>query len=293
MSSWQQCLTSLTYHQLFFAELRSQKKSKEAPSASEEADYIEELGESNDEVYVEETSKPKAATTKTKKKTMSDSQNNNKQAKGSTANALSEAAQIAHEYISVADADVDQNRPAAESVYLSGNYMVSRTDEVGNSTDHICYAILVVAHSAEDAKRVEAKAFSNNGTANCNVVRIEKPTYPSWMSGNKLKKVTSCVFGTNASAAKAFRKSIIRGKSEEKVTLVDVHFDSTIHGKVSKLGWIHLKMIKENCPKCFDCGLRELLELPNLAAFQVEEVVFHQTSEKTVEGYDGELSVSE
>lgn len=254
---------------------------------------MEELDSGNDEDYIEETYKPKAARTTTKKNTMNDSQKNDKQTKGTTADALSEAAQLAHDYISVADADVDQKRPAAESVYLSGSYMVSRTDEVGNSTDHICYAILVVAHSAEDAKRVEAKAFSTNGSGNCNVVRIEKPTYPSWMSGNKLKKVTSCVFGSNPPAAKAFRKSIIRGKSEEKVTLVDVHFDNTIHGKVSKLGWIHLKMIKENCPKCLDCGFRELLELPNLAAFQVEEVVFHQTSEKTVEGYDGELSVSE
>jgi len=101
------------------------------------------------------------------------------------------------------------------------------------------------------------------------------------------------VFGTGSSAAKAFRKSVIRGKGEENVTLVDIHFENPIHATVSKLGYIHLKMNKEHSTKCTLCGYRELLELPNVAAFQVEEVVYHQTSEKTVGGFDGELSVSE
>ena len=278
-----------------FTELPSKTKPTKTPTRSKALGKILEESDDNSEEYIEEAPKPKAARKPTHQQTqrMSNSYQTRKHSQGTTEN-LSEATKQLANFLSEADADVDQNRPAAENVFLSGSYMVSRSDEIGNSTDHVCYAIIVVTASLEDdAKRVDAKAFCNNGTGNANVVRIEKPAYPSWMSGNKLKKVTSCVFGTGSSAAKAFRKSVIRGKGKENVTLVDVHFENPIHATVSKLGYIHLKMNKENSTKCTLCGFRELLELPNVAAFQVEEVVYHQTSEKTVGGFDGELSVSE
>ena len=77
------------------------------------------------------------------------------------------------------------------------------------------------------------------------------------------------------------------------MTLIDVHFENPILPTVVKLGFVHLKLMVEGAKPCPTCKVRKILEIPNIVAFQVEEVAYHQATEMTARGYDDEVSVSE
>lgn len=204
------------------------------------------------------------------------------------------AAESIYSFTSIAKADVDENNKAAEDVFLSMPYKKEIT--IGDMiNEYTFYCIAVLVHCKEDMGRVSAAAY-NLDDEGLRRVRVCKPTYPAFFYGNKQQTVTRAVFQGEEEAATAFSQSVFaNGGSEpgsvQNTTVVDVHLPKRINQSIRKINQCHLSLTAGML--CSQCHVKQVLEIPNVIAYEVMAVDFAQSGQRSYRTVDDEVDVSE
>ena len=184
--------------------------------------------------------------------------------------------------ISSADGDIDDEIGCAEDCFLSMPYTKDVTRN-GVLSTHTYYCILVLTHSEKDSKAVTATPKVDKNGAGSYLVRIIKPKYPSFLEGtNQIHFIESALEGHHE-AAKGFSQSVFAYKGDRNATIVDVHFKNPIHPRVQKISEVHLELFDFD-DECKACRRINIDDIANVTAFEVEEIRFTQTAQRTVEG---------
>ena len=193
--------------------------------------------------------------------------------------------------ISGADADVDAQSGPQENVYLSD--MCDRLRNAGSIVnEHKHWVIIALCHTKADLKHVSAKVVED-ARGRRTIVRINKPKHPAFMLGNKQNVFMRMVFDKDTAPAKGASQSILRLDGATSETIVDVHFPESIQPLVQTLTEAHLSLFRASSTQCYHCGMKELLEIPNVIAFEIEAVRFVPTTSARVHGVDVDGDVSE
>lgn len=196
-------------------------------------------------------------------------------------------------FISEADADVTEGSGPQEGVFLSNSY---RTEKVIDGQIVACknWVIVVFAYSKQDAKNVDAQMIAPKGSNAHTVCRIKKNKFP-WLFKNE-KLITFCqmVFGQYETPAKAFSGSIIKNRQlVDNDIYIDVHFPEPVVNRARRLCEKNLKIYRNGSVKCRDCGLKDILEKPNVVVFEIEALESAIEAELTTRAEEAEGYVSE
>ena len=185
---------------------------------------------------------------------------------------------------STANTDVYEGTGPEEGVFLSNPYYLERMTNAGLVT-HKCWAIVVLSYTWQDAKQVTAKAVKavDADKEQISTIRIRKNKYPAFFFGNRLNTFCDTTFKLHPEAAKGFSGAMISMREEDNEVLIDVHFGEGLLANVTKTSEVHLKFLSKH-KLCHSCMLRDVLELPNVVAFEVEAIKFQHTAENKAKG---------
>lgn len=241
--------------------------------------------------YVPDESNESRPGTRSQKKAPKPAEKN-KQAAGAAS--AGEMADLARSKDRAADADVTSTSGPEEQVFLSAPYFRERVTPSGMTT-HKCWAIVVFTYSKQDNKAVTMQMIDVEGNAigvldRC---RVRKNRFPWVFMGNKLTTFCDEVFGGDPIAAKGFSEGIIESKDEcDNQIVVDVHFDEPMLGITRRVTDLHLKLFRAGSKKCDMCRLRDIMELPNVVAYEVEAVKFKKSANASTRGTETEAEIS-
>lgn len=264
-----------------------------ADSSSDSSDSSDsEVGKEFEGLNLNKETPPRKPQTRNQRKAQKPKEPPAKKKMASDAGTSAGAA-AADAFVSQADADVDNTIGTAENVFLSEPYSRLET-KGGQVNEHTLYSIVVLAHSSADSKAVTANSLKGSeGGSGLRRVRVSKPKYPSFMFGNKQVVLVNSMFGTNnPDACKGFSQAVYKFAQANK-TYVDVHLPNRIHQTVRRLTDTHLKLMKSGQVPCPKCHMKEILEIPNITVFEVEEVDYKQTATRSSQAQDLEAEMSE
>lgn len=189
-----------------------------------------------------------------------------------------------------ADADVWPDTGPAENVFMSRPFkrMVAKGAEVN---EHTYYNIASFNFSNKDNDKVTAKTMLDH-QGKRNIVRVSKPKYSSFFYGNKLTTFAEMILGDDPPSAIAFTQGILQTIKQSPMTTVDLHFPNEIQVSVHRVCSTHC-VICRSAMKCTMCGRKDIMEIPNVTVFEVEEVSYTETAEATTRGVQREAEMSE
>jgi hypothetical protein len=173
--------------------------------------------------------------------------------------------------ISASDCDVNHKEGPQEYTFLSDAY--TRTYQQGTrilKSTHWCFVTFNLTKL--DSKNTYTFPMPDK-KGNTTRVRLVKPKFPSFLKGgNALNTFCDTAFRDNPEAAAGFSEGAINQQERadlKDVTLIDVHFPARIQETVERIADKHIEFFKKKSVKCYNCELREMLECPNVVAFEV------------------------
>ena len=128
-------------------------------------------------------------------------------------------------------------------------------------------------------------------------VRVEKPKIPSFLFGGKQVTVVGELLPADPEAAKGMTQSVYRltnnGGNGGNVLKIDVHFPRNIQPSVRCI--VDKTFLMNLCGSvaCKLCKCKEVQDIANMTAFEVEEVEWVLTAQATARHETAEADISE
>lgn len=193
-------------------------------------------------------------------------------------------------FISDAEADVFINTGPVENVYMSDPYYREQTEPDGTRYKYTYNLVAVLCSTMADADAVTCRHLGSAGGNK--IIRVSKFRVSTILQHRNAKAIAGQM-NIDAASQSGFTSALTRyGRLNDRL-LIDVHFESEIMPRVMRLEPTKIQCNHPGYKACSKCGQEVLLELPNVAIFEVKHVNFIEVSSAPVGPRLAKMTLSE
>jgi len=269
---------------LTFLYFNNDQKDAKKQSQASNSDIEVNLEDLNDLDYAES---PKSKENKNKKQVQLKAPTQKMTGKDNNSGAIMP---IGAPLVSDAEADVVINSGPVENVYMSDAYYREETEPDGTKYKYTYNVIIVLCTTMTDADSVTCRHLGSAGGNK--TIRISKFRVSSILQNRNAKAIAGQM-NIDFASQSGLTSALTWYTRMSQHILIDVHFENDVQPRVMRLEPTKIQCAHPAYKACSKCGMEPLLELPNIAIFEVKHVNFIEVSSAPVGPRLAKMTLSE